>query len=785
MKRSEAARYARWSAALALLLAAITVGVYLRHGVVARIQKRKAPPAPANNVERQSNGLTFSKVEGDRKVFTVEASKSTEYRDQDASLLEEVKITIFGPHSERHDTIRTRSCQYAKRNGSIVCSGSVQIDLQSAAAAELAAHNSGNKTVQPAAHVETRNVKFEQATGVARTEERVTFTFPEGTGEAAGVEYNSQLGTLQLLHEVKMSLRQTGGPRGAAGQEVHVSGSSLDFNRDTRLLRLFGPAHAESLTAKLEAGEISMNLDEDYRAQKVLATAGAIGKKPHAASSAATGAMTLNANVITAWFDAAGWLKKLDATGDVDGSRKSSVEDDEFTAANTSMELWPEITEPKQMNMRGNVAIKTSAKNGQARLLETDKLRMDFTEGRDEKPSRPKRAETLAAGTIQWMDSPGDGNRGGKVGDSRTRLQADKFVLDFAAGAASQLSATGNVQAERTVPGGASQVSTARRGSVQLAAGAGWTQIDLDGDVRLKDGDRSGQGDHATAVRAAESMTLTGHAVVRDAATETRAAKISFQQATGDISADGGVRSSTIPGKNAAPQFSGAPATIAADAMQGNAKTGRALYSGHARLRQGDSILEAEAIELLQKTRQLNARGNVRAVFPQAAQREAATVAVSAKPSRKSNLWHLAAKSLTYEDLGDHARVEGNVLVQSEGQRIRCGLLDLYFSRAKTAGAVEQGGAPSGSAGGAQQISRAVGTGGVIVEEQSRKATAERAEYTAADGKFVMSGGNPTLFDGTQGTTVGRQLTFFLADDTIIVDSENGSRTLTKHRVEK
>ncbi|MDP9337472.1 MAG: hypothetical protein M3P45_01250, partial [Acidobacteriota bacterium] len=91
----------------------------------------------------------------------------------------------------------------------------------------------------------------------------------------------------------------------------------------------------------------------------------------------------------------------------------------------------------------------------------------------------------------------------------------------------------------------------------------------------------------------------------------------------------------------------------------------------------------------------------------------------------------------------------------------------------------------SKATGGAQQISRAVGTGGVTVEEQSRKATAERAEYTAADGKFVMSGGNPTLFDGTQGTTTGRQLTFFLADDTIIVDSENGSRTLTKHRVEK
>jgi lipopolysaccharide export system protein LptA len=317
---------------------------------------------------------------------------------------------------------------------------------------------------------------------------------------------------------------------------------------------------------------------------------------------------------------------------------------------------------------------------------------------------------------------------------------------------------------------------------VQLAAGSGWTQIELDGDVKLKDGDRTGQADHASASRAAESMVLTGHALVRDVSTETRAARIRFLQGTGEISANGGVRSSTFPGKNATPRFSDTPATISAEKMEGNSKASRAIYSGHARLRQGDSVLEADVIELLQKTRELTATGNVRAVFPQAGPRGPATAAVSSKPTKKTGLWHLAANSLAYEDLEDRARLEGHVMVQSEAQRIRSSSLDLYFARAKGA---ETATNPSGASAGAQQISRAVGTGGVTVEEQSRKATAERAEYTAADGKFVMSGGNPTLFDGTQGTTTGRQLTFFLADDTIIVDSENGSRTLTKHRVEK
>ena len=398
MKRSEAARYARWSATLALLLALATLGVYVQHKVMARVQKRGAPPAAPLNVERQSNGLTFSKVDGDRKIFTVEASKSTEFRNQEASLLEEVKITIFGQQGDRHDVIRTHSCQYAKGNGAINCSGAVQIELETAAEAELAKKRGAKESAGPTGHVETRNVTFDQASGTARTSERVTFKFPEGSGEAMGVEYNSQLGTMKLLRDVKMTLIQSGGPAGTAGQEVHVTGASLDFDRDTRLLHLEGPAHAQTQTAQLDAGEMKLNLDEDFHARKLMATAGGHSKRPHAVSSAASGPMELTANVLTAWFNADGGLERLDASGKVEGSRKAGAEDEEFAAANSSVELWPEISQPKLINMDGGVILKTSAKTGQVRILETNKARMEFTQGSEDKPSQPKRAETLAAG---------------------------------------------------------------------------------------------------------------------------------------------------------------------------------------------------------------------------------------------------------------------------------------------------------------------------------------------------------------------------------------------------
>ncbi len=206
MNRSEAAKYARWSAAAALLLASLTVGVYFERKWVAYREQQKAPPPAPKDVTRLSSGLTFSKGEGTQKIFTVEASKATDFRDKDASLLEDVRITIFGKRGERHDTIHTQSCQYERAGGNMACSGEVQIDLESRADAERAAKNPGVKTAQKV-HVETRGVVFNRATGLARTDQPVKFAFPNGTGEAVGVEYHSEEGTVRLLRDVQLSLK--------------------------------------------------------------------------------------------------------------------------------------------------------------------------------------------------------------------------------------------------------------------------------------------------------------------------------------------------------------------------------------------------------------------------------------------------------------------------------------------------------------------------------------------------------------------------------------------------
>jgi hypothetical protein len=58
MRNSEAQRYARWSAAVAMLLAVVVAGVYLRRVWQARQAEKKAPPAEPATVEQCSGART-------------------------------------------------------------------------------------------------------------------------------------------------------------------------------------------------------------------------------------------------------------------------------------------------------------------------------------------------------------------------------------------------------------------------------------------------------------------------------------------------------------------------------------------------------------------------------------------------------------------------------------------------------------------------------------------------------------------------------------------------------
>jgi lipopolysaccharide export system protein LptA len=771
MKRSEAARFARISAFVAFALAAITGGIYVQRKWVAHVEKGKAPPAPPRDVERQSSGLTLSNGEGAHVVYTVHASKSTDFRGQDASLLEEVTVTVYGKKGDRHDVLRTQSCRYAKTDGSIQCSGEVLMDLQSAEDAARSEKQPGGPL--NVTHVETKTVTFEHATGKAQTVQPVTFTFPNGSGKAVGAVYSSNEGQLRLVRDVELTLNAAAAkssgkkPKEVLQNDVIVRGSSLDFGRDSRTVVLNGPVVADSKTQELTAGELTVQLDAASKVKFLEATAGELRQPPQITSRGEKGISTLRAEKMTSWLAPEGWFTVVKAEGKVAGNSPDGT----LSAESGDMEMWPRVNEAKLLTLRGNVQINSrDPKTGTARTLKTNALQLDFAKGTEGKPSHATHGETLERGAMEWVDAAG----------ARSTVDAAKLAVDFGSkGKAQQLTATGGVQTERELTGKPVQTARASSGVVQMDASGEWSRINLRGNVRMKEADRAAESDEAVMTHQPETAVLTGKAVVRDESSETHAAKITLNQATGDVVAEGNVRSTDFSTKGGTVHLASAPANISAERLDANSKSGRAVYSGHARLWQGPSVMEADSIELLRATRVLNAKGNVKSVFQQA------PVAADAKPSaearlavdaKKPSLWHVSSEALTYWDAENKARLERNVVVQSVDQKIRASSMDLYFTRQAT-------GSPNTT--GPAQISRAVGNGGVVIEEGDRRATAETGVYTAEDQKFVLSGGDPTLYDALEGTTKGRELTFYIASDTIIVDSGNGLRTLTRHRVQR
>jgi lipopolysaccharide export system protein LptA len=757
MKRSEAARYARWSALLAFVLAASTGFVYLKRQYTAHVEKRNAPPAPPRDVERQSSGLTFSKVDGTRTIFTVQAAKSTDFKGQDASLLEDVLITVFGKNSDRHDVIHTQSCQYAKADGGVQCNGEVQMELQSAADAERARQQSA--ALANIIRVETRGVTFERVTGRAQTVQPVKFTFPNGSGDGLGAVYSSEEGQLRLIRDVHLKMNasaasKSSGKQSAASSEVDVQGSSLEFGKVSRTLLLSGPVTATTATQQLSAGELFVTLDSSFRAQSLIARPGTLGQTPEVVSRSSGGNTRLRADRLTTQLSPEGWLTKILADGNIDATAPNGG----LQAAQGELEMWAHLNQAKLLTLHGNVRLQSRGpKTGLQRDLRTEVLQLSFAGGQQGRQNRIQHGETLARGTMEWTDSTA----------SQSKLSADRLALDFSAtGEAQQLVATGAVETEREIKGQPLQTANSTNGLVQMDPTGAWSQIILQGNVRLKEGDRSGEAQQAVFAKATQTAVLMGQAMARDTSSETRATKITFNQATGEIFAEGSVRSTDFSAKTNTVQFAPAATNLSSEHMEANSKTGRALYTGHARMWQGASVLEADSIELLRNTRVVNAGGNVRAVFPQASDAQSTQ-------KKQPSLWHISAGTLTFWDTENRAKLEQHVVVQSVDQRMRAPELELFFTRAAN-------GKPA-----AAQISRAVGTGGVMVEEGDRRATAEKGVYTAADQKFVLSGGNPTLYDAQEGTTTGRQLTFHIADDTIIVDSAEGMRTLTKHRVQK
>ena len=83
----------------------------------------------------------------------------------------------------------------------------------------------------------------------------------------------------------------------------------------------------------------------------------------------------------------------------------------------------------------------------------------------------------------------------------------------------------------------------------------------------------------------------------------------------------------------------------------------------------------------------------------------------------------------------------------------------------------------------AAKLDRMVAQDNVTIQQTGRRAEGHTLVYTAADDKFVLTGGPPSIFDAERGKITGVSLTFFRADDRVLVEGEASTPVVTQTRV--
>ncbi len=768
MRTTQAARYARWSVTIAAILAAGVLGVYLAQAWQARRTQVAAPPSVSAAVQQQSAEFTFSKVEGEQTRFVLRASRATEFKQGGRNLLEEVWITAYGNRGQRTDQLRAHSCEYWPAESKVTCPGQVEIDLGGSAAPGRAQEGDSIGS----AHIVTSNLSFDRQTGSASSPDAVVFRFAQGEGKATGLLYNAVTGQMHLSRDVRITLRPVDPATPAAGaaaeEAMYLSSDELEYVKNERRMILKGRAELRRGSRRLRAGQMDFELDEAMRARRLVAR-----REPEIEETAGGEQVAIAGNELAIPLDDAARPERLDATGNViiRGMRADGLS--ELRASSAEVELFPESGQPRRLVAAGNVLLESGSSGGSLRRLQTPKLDVRFVQ------SQPAGYQierlTASPGTAEW-EAPGGG------GAEHLRLSARELEGAFGAGGQlRELRGAGGVELRKGAAKQPETVSTSRDLLARFGADGSWQTVDQSGDVRLKNETGTAQSERAHFDREADTATLSGSVVLNQASAQTRASWAMFLQGAGELRAEGKVSTTEISSPGAG-QSSAEPAHIISDRLAANTMTGRADYSGNARLWQGISAVQADSIHLDREQRGLVASGGVQAVF-RASGPASRPRRLAGAGGEEAEVWHAEGAKLTYEDARRHIVLEKDASAVSKNGTISADRLDIVLAAAE---GVENGvGARSLPDLDRAQVETIDASGAVRIESGGRIGTAERGVYSAGEGKFILSGGSPKVMDGFGNSAAGRELTFFLADDRIFVDSEKGSRTVTLHRVGK
>src|SRR5580765_5623437 len=194
-------RLRRLLGATAVLLILVVAGMYFYARSRATNVLKSIPNKIGFDVKQTAHGFQFSKSDGKRTLFTVQASNVKEFKLNGNAELHNVSIVLYGRDSSRFDQIYGDDFAYNQKTGDVTAKGEVQIDLVANPAGLQSADQSAPTDLRNPIHLKTRDLVFNKNSGNAWTDARVEFRTPQASGWAVGVTYAGTSNTLTLASQ--------------------------------------------------------------------------------------------------------------------------------------------------------------------------------------------------------------------------------------------------------------------------------------------------------------------------------------------------------------------------------------------------------------------------------------------------------------------------------------------------------------------------------------------------------------------------------------------------------
>ena len=811
-------RLRRWLAVIAVLFIAMVAGTYFYARVRLRNVLREVPNKLGIDIKQTANGFQFSKSDGKRTLFTVQAGKLKQFKLDGSAELHNVSIVLYGRDSSRFDRIYGDDFSYDKKSGNVTGHGEVQIDLEANPTGTNGPDQGTPKELKNPIHLKTKDLVFNQDSGDATTDARVDFRTAQATGWAVGVEYSGKTNVLTLESQVHMTLV---GQRAARLFATHGR-----VTHDPHEVVLEHP-RLQNEDGTVQAELATLFLGPENEVQRVLAT-GNVN-----AETTEPGADPMRARADQAELLLTGkqnLLRTATLTGNVHVERGGSqpIEGD---AGRAILDFLGQNELQKVHAMDGVRLAQHNASAGAPTTSSSAPQDYDITapvidffvaDGR-----RLDHAETSGAAEITISPAQNSSPASAQASPQHTIVTARRFYAKFAAtpDGSSRLSSIHGAPDARIVnleAGLPERVSTSQTLDATFFPQGGIASIIQQGNVAYDDNqspDKRTQAwaDKALYTPADRILVLTGSPRVSQGATVTAARTIRINRVTDDAFADGNVKSTyseLTEQPNGALLASASPIHVTSATMTAHNSPAVALYQGDARLWQDANIVVAPSIQFDRDRRSLVAQGTaaqpVSTVLVQAkllqpdkapvdkvqadkvqanqvppdkvqpgkAQAEGERKMKTKQEEKSGDTSPVAITSarLTYADTDRVAHYTGGVIAKGTGFTASASTMDAYLiprSQTPSSQSLAQPG----------QLDHMVAKDNVVIQQPGRRAEGQTLVYTAADDKFVLTGGPPSIFDAERGKITGVSLTFFRGEDRVLVVGEASTPVVTQTRM--